>query len=277
MRINELLNEDQIDEISLGKKITAKAARFAQGAGDVIGGTLGGIQGAWSRGKQAYQRGKEVVDPAGNPKTTAPTAPVGGTSTPPATDRPYVAPTTSGTNTAPASTSGAEDPEKLRAQAAELTQKADEIEKQNAAAGDIGIDHGLGKHGDGHFIQPGDKFDRETGKPLPGQAAPEQPQGQALDLDQLKKDREAKQAADQAGQQQAQQQMAATQQANTAQSQQDAAIKAAADAAKAKPPFQQTAADKLAIKAAADKGIREEDNEEAVAEGFHSNFLGMMI
>ena len=108
-------------------------------------------------------------------------------------------------------------------------------------------------------------------------AAPEQPQGQALDLDQLKKDREAKQAADQAGQQQAQQQMATTQQANTAQSQQDAAIKAAADAAKAKPPFQQTAADKLAIKAAADKGIREEDDEEAVAEGFHSNFLGMMI
>jgi hypothetical protein len=274
MRINELLTEEQVNEISLGKKIAAGAARFAQGAGDVIGGTLGGIQGAWSRGTRAYQRGKEVVDPIANPKAEPATA-----TTPASTDRPYVAP----------STGGADDPEKLRAQAAELTQKADAIEKQKTTAptsggtnpaptsGGIGIDQGLGKHGDGYFIQPGDKFDRETGKPLPGQEAPAaEPQSQALDLDQLKKDREAKQAAGQAGQQQAQQQISATQQANAAQAQQDAAIKAAADAAKAKPPFQQTAADKLAIKAAADKGIREEDEEE-VAEGFRSNFLGMMI
>ena len=58
--------------------------------------------------------------------------------------------------------------------------------------------------------------------------------------------------------------------------------KAAADAAKAKSGFQQTAADKLAIKAAADKGIREAKEKKkklkkkVVAE-FKSNFLGMII
>jgi hypothetical protein len=117
--------------------------------------------------------------------------------------------------------------------------------------------------------------------PAPGTAPA--PQGQGLDLDQLKKDREAKLAAGQADQQKAQQQMAATQQANAATNQQDAAIKAAADAAKAKSGFQQTAADKLAIKAAADKGIREAEEKKkklkkkkVVAE-FKSNFLGMVI
>jgi hypothetical protein len=52
--------------------------------------------------------------------------------------------------------------------------------------------------------------------------------------------------------------MKTTAQANQAAANTDAAIKAAADAAKAKPAFQQTASDKLAIKRAADKGIREE-------------------
>jgi hypothetical protein len=74
-----------------------------------------------------------------------------------------------------------------------------------------------------------------------------------------------------------------TKQANAAKNQQDAAIKAAADAAKAKPAFQQTASDKLAIKQAADKGIREAKEKKTklkkkkiVAE-FKSKFLGMMI
>ena len=115
----------------------------------------------------------------------------------------------------------------------------------------------------------------------PAAGTPAAPQGQSLDLDQLKKEREAKLAAGQAGQQQAQQQMAATQQANAVTNQQDASIKAAADAAKAKSGFQQTAADKLAIKAAADKGIREAKKnklkkKKKIAE-FKSNFLGMVI
>ena len=78
--------------------------------------------------------------------------------------------------------------------------------------------------------------------------------------------------------------MKATADANAATAQQDASIKAAADAAKAKAPFQQTAADKLAIKAAADKGIKEAEEKKKklkkkkkiVAE-FRSNFLGMVI
>lgn len=144
----------------------------------------------------------------------------------------------------------------------------------------------------GSIMQAIDKLDQPTKQRLAGEleksmastpATPTaQPQGQSLDLDQLKKDQAAKQAAGQASQQQAQQQMATTQQANAATNQQDAAIKAAADAAKSKPPFQQTAADKLAIKAAADKGIKEAEEKKKklkkkiVAE-FSSNFLGMTI
>ena len=73
---------------------------------------------------------------------------------------------------------------------------------------------------------------------------------------------EAKAAADklaqgQADQQAALQQVKANTAANTAKSAADGKIKADADAAKAKPGFQQTAADKLAIKTAAARGIRE--------------------
>jgi hypothetical protein len=109
MRINELLSEEQLDEISLGKKIATKAARFAQGAGDVIGGTLGGIQGAWNRGSRAYQRGKQVVDPEGNPGVSqvggTTTTTTGGTTTGGTTTTPDT--TTGGTNSAPATTTAA--------------------------------------------------------------------------------------------------------------------------------------------------------------------------
>lgn len=121
MRINELLSEEQLDEISLGKRITAGAARFAQGAGDVIGGTLGGIAGAWNRGERAYQRGKQVVDPEGNPRaastattTTTDTTTTGGTNAgaapatvaaPTAAAAP-AAPAAAGTNPAPEAPAG---------------------------------------------------------------------------------------------------------------------------------------------------------------------------
>jgi hypothetical protein len=74
-----------------------------------------------------------------------------------------------------------------------------------------------------------------------------------------------KQAKGQADQQLATQQMKTTADANAAKSKEDSAIKAAADAAKAKPGFQQTAADKLAIKNAADKGIREDQEADTVS------------
>ena len=86
---------------------------------------------------------------------------------------------------------------------------------------------------------------------------PAQPQGTEADLDTIRQQTQASRAAGQAQQQQAIQQMQNTAKANQAAANTDAAIKAAADAAKAKPAFQQTASDKLAIKRAADKGIRE--------------------
>jgi hypothetical protein len=78
----------------------------------------------------------------------------------------------------------------------------------------------------------------------------------------------AKAAADklakgQADQQAASQQMKATADANAAKSAEDAAIKAAAAAARAKPGFQQSPEDKLAIKTAADRGIKEAKEREA--------------
>jgi len=83
------------------------------------------------------------------------------------------------------------------------------------------------------------------------------PAAQSLDLDQLKKDREAKLAAGQVDQQQAQQQMAQTKATNAQTSQADNALIAAVKAAKAKPGFQQTLTDKNAIKQGAAKGIYE--------------------
>jgi hypothetical protein len=277
MRINELLSETQHTDEGVGQ--------FLGKAAGAVGGAIGGVQGALKGMKDVYgqkrdrvagvaqrnvQRGGGYRRPAPSPGGTTPTPPTAGTP--------------------PNTTAGAEDPKVLRAQAAELTQKADEIEKQQSApaAEEPGYNTQTGVANPAMMAQNkenGNKlapygFNRQTGQPNPAPttaptpAPTTAPQDQALDLDQLKKDREAKQAAGQADQQQAQQQMAATQQANAATNQQDAEIKAAADAAKAKPPFQQTAADKLAIKAAADKGIREEDE---IAEGFHSNFLGMIL
>ena len=86
---------------------------------------------------------------------------------------------------------------------------------------------------------------------------PAAPAAQSLDLDQLKKDREARLAAGQVSQQQAQQQMAQTKATNAQTSQADNALIAAVKAAKAKPGFQQTLSDKNAIKQGAAKGIYE--------------------
>jgi len=112
MRINELLSEEQLDEISLGKRIAAKAARFAQGAGDVIGGTLGGIAGAWNRGEKAYQRGKSVVDPSGNPGSA------GGTTTTTATGTTTTGGTNAAVPAAAAAPAGTTDPTAAAAPAA---------------------------------------------------------------------------------------------------------------------------------------------------------------
>lgn len=249
-----------------------KAAGHAVGA---IGAAGRGLKGAWDDAKAGYAAAKGSWDP----KTGAATPASGSTTATPAAS-------------SSATPAGVSEP---AAQASAAPSPGGETPTPPAA----GTPPKTSSGGIGDIMKAIDGLDPASKKQLAGEleksmnapaptaekpatpapvttapAAPAAPQGQALDLDQLKKDREAKQAAGVAGQQQAQQQMAATQKANAATSQQDAAIKAAADAAKAKPAFQQSASDKLAIKQAADKGIREA---EELAEGFHSNFLGIKI
>ena len=257
---------------SLNEGVGSFLGRAAGNVTGAIGAAGRGLSNAWKDAKQGYKDAKGAWDE--NPPTPAGTgaAPADGGGGAPAgggADRPYVAPAGGGA-TGAAGAGGIGDIMKAidSLDPASKKQLAGELDKSintpPAAAPAM-----TGGPTAGLPPAPG------AAPAAPG-AAPA-PQGQSLDLDQLKKDREAKLAAGQAGQQQAQQQMASTAQANAATNQQDAAIKAASDAAKAKSGFQQTAADKLAIKAAAAKGIREEDEEDEIAEGFHSNFLGMKI
>jgi hypothetical protein len=80
--------------------------------------------------------------------------------------------------------------------------------------------------------------------------------GQALDLDQLKQQRDQQQAAGQADQQQALQQMKSTADSNAAAAANRSSIEKAGKAAAAKPGFQRTASDNLAIKKAKEQGIK---------------------
>jgi hypothetical protein len=276
---------------------------LGKAAGNVVGavGAAGrGIKNAWNDAKQGYKDAKTSWDP----KTGAP--PAGGTTPAPVNGTTAVPPPASGgTEPAPAA-----PPSTYASPAASGDTGRPYVAQPDASpapAGDMGS-----------IMQAIDKLDKPTKQqlageleksintpepaadkpgtapgalgatppaapgatpPAPGAAPATEPQGSIYDPAKAAADKLAKGQADQ---QLAQQQMAATQQANAATNQQDADIKAAADAAKAKSGFQQTAADKLAIKAAADKGIREAKEKKkklkkkVVAE-FKSNFLGMII
>jgi hypothetical protein len=258
---------------------------LGKAAGNVAGavGAAGrGLKGAWQDAKQGYSNAKAAWDPKDAPGTypnAAGAAPTGAEPAAP-TAAPAPAPTGAAPTTEPAPTGAAPAP------AAEPTAPA-------PAAGDISS-----------IMQTIDKLDKPTKQQLAGElekniaAAPEpapttepaagtppaapgtppaaEPAGTTYDPEKAAADKAAKNQAD-ADQRNAD--IEKTKQANAAKNQQDAAIKAAADAAKAKPAFQQTASDKLAIKAAADKGIREAKKKlkkKVVAE-FKSNFLGRMI
>jgi hypothetical protein len=280
MKINELLSTQQdIDE----------------GIGSFLGKAAGHIAGAtgaaWRDAKQGYKDAKAVwdpKDPAGthtnDPATTdtatSNTATPGATASTGGTGQPYVAPAPAAARTAPGAAPTAPAPGSNAGNIADLIKQIDALDKpsKEQLAGELEKSIAATPEPAAPTTSAPAPAAPTTPAPVPAPA----PQGQSVDLDQLKKDREAKLAAGQADQQQAQQQMAATKQANAATSQQDAAIKAAADAAKAKPPFQQTLSDKNAIKAAAAKGIKEakknksKKNKKVVAE-FHSNFLGKII
>ena len=287
---------------------------LGKAAGNVAGavGAAGrGLKGAWNDAKQGYKDAKASWDPKTGAPPAAGTAPTPGTAPAPAaggtapaeepaappstyatpaasgdTGRPYVAqPGASAAPEAPAS--GGSAPAGDIGSIMQAIDKLDKPTKQKLA-GDLeksinAPDAAKPGAAPATPPAPGGATPPAPGgatPPAPGAAPGAEPQGTTYDPAKAAADKLAKGQADQ---QQAQQQMAATQQANAATNQQDAAIKAAADAAKAKSGFQQTAADKLAIKAAADKGIREAEEKKKktkkkkpVAE-FKSNFLGMMI
>jgi len=241
MKITEIISEDQLDE-GWKDALAKGVGGIAQG----IGATVGGAAGAWDRMKQGYAKGKAAVaDPDAyfntqQASTATNVAPTAGQTVTPAAQAPatvaapaatQAAATAAPATTAPAAQATPDELEDLKATLAKLNPE----QKQAIAA----------------------ELEKPEIQQQPAQAAPAAPTGTSLDLRQIKQQSAQAAQAAQADKQTAQQQIAATQAANAAKAKQDAAIKAAKDAAMAKPGFQQTAADKLAIKQAADRGIRE--------------------
>jgi hypothetical protein len=277
---------------------------LGKAAGNVAGavGAAGrGLKGAWQDAKQGYSNAKAAWDPKDAPGTypnAASPAPAGAAPAPGAATgapAPAADPAATGAPAAEPAAPATGDVSSIMKTIDKLDkptkqQLAGELQKniasapepeaekpgydpqtgvanasmaaQNSAAGKAAAPHG---------------FNPQTGEPNPDPAAPPaEPQGSTYDPEKAAADKAAKNQAD-ADQRNAD--IEKTKQANAAKNQQDAAIKAAADAAKAKPAFQQTASDKLAIQAADKAGIREAKKKlkkKIVAE-FKSNFLGKII
>jgi len=218
MRITEILSEDQIDE-GFKDALAKGVGGVAQG----IGAVAGGAAGAWDRMKQGYAKGKAAV--------ANPDAYFNQQAQEPASTTTAAAPATS-TQTAPAPQATPDELQDIK----QLIQKLNPEQKQDIAA---------------QLTKP------EIQQPSTQQPAPAAPTGTSVDIGQVKQQTAQQAQAAQADKQTAQQQIAATQATNAAKAKQDAAIKAAKDAAMAKPAFQQTASDKLAIQKAQQMGIRE--------------------
>ena len=253
MRINELIVEQQdgqLDEISLagiGKGI-AKGANVAgqtvgaigRGAVDTVKQFGKGVKQGWQGTKAAMSGDDSGGTGSGNTANLAPASSGG---------------LPGGTAAAPAQN------------ATSNVQSASDSELNQLKAT-------LGK------LNPEQKKELagELEKSMNAPAQQPAPQGaQSLDLDQLKQQSQARQAQGQSDQQAAVQQMKQTQQANAAAAQADNELVAAVKAAKAKPGFQQTAQDKLAIQKGAAKGIHESKKKKKIVAEFKSNFLGMVI
>ena len=117
MRINELVAEQTDVDEGIGSAIGKGVGAVARGLGAVAGGTVG----AWDAAKSGFQTGRHYVSGQGKPGD-------------PAHYYDYQGPNPT-TLQNPGSTAGASapsgpDPKALRAQAADLTKQADQIEKQ---------------------------------------------------------------------------------------------------------------------------------------------------
>ena len=272
MRINEIIVEQQLDEGPLGSAVGA----VGRGIGKVIGGVakgVGAIAGIGAGAKRAFQKGKQAsTDVIGGTGQGA-DAPVQKAAPAATAAAPAAAPAGGGTSAAQPAASGAAQPA-----AAPMQGGGASAAQGGAAAAQPAAKPAAGSSDVDAIIQQVDQLQPPEKKEVlaalqkPAAPAKEEPAAQpAADANaaaQPAAQSGAEQQPDdgltqgQRDQQQAVQQMKTTADANAAASGQRNEVEAAGKAAAAKPGFQRTAADKLAIKQAQDMGVKVEDIED---------------
>ena len=270
MRINEIIVEQQLDEGPLGSAVGA----VGRGIGKVIGGVakgVGAIAGIGAGAKRAFQKGKQAsTDVIGGTGQGA-DAPVQKAAPAATAAAPAAAPAGGGASAAQPAASGAAQPA-----AAPMQGGGASAAQGGAAAAQPAAKPAAGSSDVDAIIQQVDQLQPPEKKEVlaalqkPAAPAKEEPAAQpaANAAAQPAAQSGAEQQPDdgltqgQRDQQQAVQQMKTTADANAAASGQRNEVEAAGKAAAAKPGFQRTAADKLAIKQAQDMGVKVEDIED---------------
>ena len=270
MRINEIIVEQQLDEGPLGSAVGA----VGRGIGKVIGGVakgVGAIAGIGAGAKKAFQKGKQAsTDVIGGTGQGA-DAPVQKAAPAATAAAPAAAPAGGGASAAQPAASGAAQPA-----AAPMQGGGASAAQGGAAAAQPAAKPAAGSSDVDAIIQQVDQLQPPEKKEVlaalqkPAAPAKEEPAAQpaANAAAQPAAQSGAEQQPDdgltqgQRDQQQAVQQMKTTADANAAASGQRNEVEAAGKAAAAKPGFQRTAADKLAIKQAQDMGVKVEDIED---------------
>ena len=247
MRINEIIVEQQLDEGPLGSAVGA----VGRGIGKVIGGVakgVGAIAGIGAGAKRAFQKGKQAsTDVIGGTGQGA-DAPVQKAAPAATAAAPAAAPAGGGASAAQGGAAAAQPAAKPAAGSSDVDAVIQQVDQ----------------------LQPPEKKEVLAALQKPAAPAKEEPAAQpAANADaQPAAQSGAEQQPDdgltqgQRDQQQAVQQMKTTADANAAASGQRNEVEAAGKAAAAKPGFQRTAADKLAIKQAQDMGVKVEDIED---------------
>jgi len=255
MRINEILAEEQLDELSL-KGLGQGLGRVP---GAVAGGVVQGLKNVWNGAKQGYQAGQTALKPDAN-QSQGPSwaAPIPTGQGQPATAAPIAQPAA-----AAAPTGGDNEVDQILQLVSKLNPDAkkdivSKIQAEPAAQAEPAT-------------QPTQSADTQQEKPTT-QAEPA-PTGTTTNID--PNAAANKLAKGQADQQAAMAQMKATQDANAAKSAADNDLVARVKAEKAKPGYDQ---DKGLLRRAAAQGIHEnkKKKKKSVVE-FHSRFLGMNL